>query len=667
VQVKAGKVVLTRRERNRALLLGASSVVIAWIVYTLMQSFFGGQFFEDVNNNVLENVFTTRAYRWRQNREAINKWADKIVVVVFDDETMRQKGFQEWPLPRARYAEMIERLDGAGAKAIGIDLLLDLPQKAHPGSDQALSRALARHKKVILADSVTVKKGRQILLEPHESLVSGWSKEERAARIGLTYESQADSDYVKSVPLVITVDGQERYAFDLLLAARMMGVPLSEIKDYSEGGFFEGNIVLGKTRVPVVNGVMTVNYFWGGSLSDTAATKDTENVHLEAHERINYLPMYALWELGDDLKDFVKDRIVLFGVTAQAGFDVKMTPMGRMAGVDIHANVILGLLSGEFLQFTPPWMVAAIMLACGLLLGLLVPRVPTYLGIGVAVVLATVLYSGVPYLLLYKNTVFEPALPILGLIVAFVTLTGYQILLEQRTKRRLSDLIKNVAPMPDKIVEEFISTKKKSLELGGEKVYCSILFSDVRGYTDMSERMDPQDIFNTLNAMYVECGNILHKHGGHIFDYIGDAQMVVFGLDTSRPADGHADDATRAGIEMVARMNELNEVWTREGKPLVEIGVGICTGEVTLGMMGSQQRQQFAAIGDTTNIAARLQAMSSTLGCKVIISDTTHAELKGHYEVEKVAGVKVKGKANLLTVYKVFTETAAPQKEVVTS
>lgn len=665
MRADGGNIALSPREQMRSLLLALAFVGLAWLIWFVTSVMSSGVFFERINNTVLELILPFRSNRLRSQKnllaqDRVARWKDRIVVLTVDDETLQQPQFRKWPIPRQRYAEMLDRLQRGGARAVGIDILFLEPQEA--ANDAALARALAAHRNVILADDIgSDAKGNDHFRHPLAELIAGWTPSDRQQRLGLTYEAQSESEYVKKVPLVVTLGNERQCAFDILLAARILGVPFEQIRDASEQGLFEGSVFLGKTRVPVVNGAMYVNYFWGGSLASASVTQDPNAAYTDAKSWLNYLPLFALWEMSEqDLAYYFKDRVVLVGVTATAGHDVKTTPLGRMAGVDIHANVILSLLSGEFLHPVSPLAMLLLLLVIGVGTGVIIPRFSTTFSTALTILALIGLYLPLPYLALVKGRLFEPALPMLAMLLAYVSTTTSRIWIEQRARQRYSDLIKKVAPMPDRFIEEFVTSNRTELALGGQKMHLTILFSDIRGYTTLSEQLDDTEVFATLNKLYTEMGHILHKHGGAIFDYLGDAQMVVFGMDGQHPR--HADDALQAGLQMVEHLKALNEQWTREQKPPLEIGVGICTGDVTIGLMGSSQRQQYAAIGDTTNVSARLQALSGPLGCPVIISESTFERLADRYVMEQVQDVKLKGKANAMTVYKVTAREVSEEK-----
>lgn len=613
-----------------------------------------------LDDMVFQGVFPHRSWAWRSVSQspAFKQALRDVVVVAIDEDTLKDPRFHEWPLPRRRYAEMIEFLEKAGVGAIAIDIRMDERQSAFPGSDEILGKVLDRYDNVILAGTVAADAaGRHVFKEP--VFAGKWDTRTRQARVGMVW---IDENEVRAVPLVFDLGSDVRYSWDLLLAARGRKTVVDRSQVTSSRGWLEGAVTLGDVRVPVQAGRLHVNYFFGSSLEE--ANVDPVNLDASAPQNnVKYIPFAAIWDMThEDRVDFFKDRLVLLGVTALAGADIQGTPRGRMPGLDIHLNIVLSLLSGEFLHIfggIGPTLVSV-------LVALLVAASVAFMGVRWGAVV-TCLVGGaivwwIPMHLGLKGLFFPPGMPAAAIVLSYTLSSVLKAVQEQRTTERLTRLIKEVAPMPDEFIEKYVASPGAGLKLGGRKVYVSVLFTDIRGYTDMSERMDPVTVMNTLNVFYTEMGNIVHRHGGGILDYVGDAQLVVFGLDAEH-ATNHADAAVEAALGMIERLDELNEIWAREQETQIEIGIGICTGDVSIGMMGSGQHKQYSAIGDTTNVAARLQSLSKELGSLLIVSESTRGELRKSYPFEKVTGVKVKGKAEPMTVHRLLMEVPSKKAE----
>ena len=190
-----------------------------------------------------------------------------------------------------------------------------------------------------------------------------------------------------------------------------------------------------------------------------------------------------------------------------------------------------------------------------------------------------------------------------------------------------------------------------NLGLGGKKATVTVLFSDIRGFTSMSEKMSAQDVSQLLNEYFSEMEPIVTKYNGIINKFIGDAVMAVFGEPIQD--ENHPLNAVNCGFEMLERVEELNKKWQIEGKPIIQIGVGINTGEVFVGNIGSEKRMEYTVIGDTVNLASRLESYNKTYKTNILISTSTYEASKDHIEVNKIADVEIRGKAEKMDIYEV--------------
>jgi adenylate cyclase len=191
-----------------------------------------------------------------------------------------------------------------------------------------------------------------------------------------------------------------------------------------------------------------------------------------------------------------------------------------------------------------------------------------------------------------------------------------------------------------------------NLGLGGKRANVTVLFSDIRGFTSMSEQMSPQQVSEILNEYFTEMEPIITKYNGIINKFIGDAVMAIFGEPIQDK--NHAQNAVKCAYAMLQKVRELQKKWAKEGKPKIEIGVGISTGEVFVGNIGSINRMEYTVIGDTVNLASRLEGYNKTYKTKLLISPNTYNEVKGIVDVIKISDVQIRGKANKMDIYEVL-------------
>ena len=190
------------------------------------------------------------------------------------------------------------------------------------------------------------------------------------------------------------------------------------------------------------------------------------------------------------------------------------------------------------------------------------------------------------------------------------------------------------------------------LGLGGKKSTVTVLFADIRGFTSMSEKMSAQQVSELLNEYFSEMEPIITSYNGIINKFIGDAIMAVFGEPIQD--ENHAKNAVKCAYSMLNRVEKLNKKLTREGKPEIEIGIGINTGEVFIGNIGSVNRMEYTVIGDTVNLASRLESYNKIYQTKMLISTSTYKEVKTFADVIRIPDVQIRGKANKIDIYEVL-------------
>ncbi|HZE21390.1 MAG TPA: adenylate/guanylate cyclase domain-containing protein, partial [Desulfobaccales bacterium] len=399
---------------------------------------------------------------------------------------------------------------------------------------------------------------------------------------------------------------------------------------------------MGPRSVPVDRyGRMLINYLGPGGLIPTYSATAVLN---------GTLPAGAL-----------KDKIVLVGATAVGIYDLRVTPFsGNFPGVEVQATIMDNLLRGNFIR-TPPFalgIMLLILVGLAIMLGRILPR----LSAAWALIFTLVViegYVGINYYLFSRQglelEVFYP----LGLIVlVYLGVTMQRFLAEERERERIRKTFESyVAPT---VVQEMLKHPEQ-LRLGGERREISILFTDIRGFTTMSENLDPEALVKLLHDFLNPMSNIIINQGGTIDKYMGDAIMALFGAPLVQP--DHPQMACRAALEMAAILASLNEEWATQGHPPLRIGVGVNTGPVAVGNMGSDRLFDYTAVGDNVNLASRLEGLNKYYGTNILISETTAHALGNGFILRDVDQVRVKGKVHAARIYQLLGE-GEPEPEL---
>jgi len=377
---------------------------------------------------------------------------------------------------------------------------------------------------------------------------------------------------------------------------------------------------------------------------------------------INYLgppgmfPTYSAVQVMEGAlpKGALKDKLVLVGATAVGIFDLRVTPFsGVHPGLEIQATVVDNILRGDFIRLPANTTVTTIstVLLLAIIFGLLLPRLSP-VGAIAATLLLALGYLTLNYLA-FRNyglqlEVFYPLLEIAGV---YTGITLQRFLFEERERVRLKKAFQSyVAP---EVINQIIKPPE-NLRQGGERRDSSILFNDIRGFTSLSETMDPEALVAVLHEFLNPMSEIIVKHGGTIDKYIGDAIMALFGAPLDQP--DHSRRACRTALEMVRSLKELDKDWLERGRPSLRVGIGINSGPVSVGNMGSSRLFDYTAIGDNVNLASRLEGLNKYYGTEILISASTAQHLDGEFYYREVDLVRVKGKKHPITIYEILGE-----------
>lgn len=548
----------------------------------------------------------------------------EVVIVAIDDLSLKWTGLQ-WPWPRAYLAEIVDQLNAAGAKVVGLDIFL-FESSSDPAGDEALAHALEESNAAVVvmqifrdplqAGAVTRNLPLQIIRESLDGM-------------GIT-SLERDKDAISRSLQAYDFFGDEihfNWAFEL---ARLYLGSEPPAEATSTGLTFNSQ------RVPLQRGDLIVN------LRGPAGTFPTYSVT-------------ALME-GDVLAqnpDAFRDKVVLIGATTLTLQDLYPTPFSTQVltpGVEIVANTVEMLINGEYLRESPPWAnLLAILLAAILAAFISRSKQPSltivYLG------LAMGFYMVACYLTFRHASLYLPMVgPQVMLFLGVLLPTIEQAISQELEKRRVRNLFTRfISP---EMVDQLIATQ--DINSLNKRANVSILFSDIRGFTTLSEKLAPEEVVALLNPYLEAMTGVIYNNGGTVDKYEGDAIIAFFGEPVSYP--DHALRAVRAAADMRKALEELKLRWEKEGtpRPNLEMGVGIHSGEVFVGLLGSAQRINYTIIGDAANLASRLQDLTKTYQWPILISESTQRQVQEEFETEFIDSVIVKGKTEPVNTYKLI-------------
>jgi adenylate cyclase len=534
-----------------------------------------------------------------------------VVVVTVDEDSFVELNMP-WPWPRALHAKFIDIVSRGNPAVIALDVLFIEPSSRGPADDLAFATAIARSGKVVLAaglgevrDSGWIQKLEKIQV-PLPELRAG------AAAWGPVNIITDRDAFVRRGRLTVDFQDREYAGFDLQIyrLAKAAGIPAAPLPVQPE---------------------FWINY---------AGPPD-------AFPRIAYSRIVS----GEIPPEVFKGQIVLVGATTQILQDVFPTPFApfrTMPGVLIHANILDTLFSGIPIRRAPAWVdLGLAMVAGGAAAWAATALRP--LGAFLLVSAAAVTYLAGTQAAFRWGRLWIDALPVpLALIVPYVGVVAKNFAQEQLEKRRLSRFFS------PNVVKEIVR-QKDDAGLGASRRRMTVLFSDIRGFTSMSEKMEPEEVVTFLREYLTEMTEAVFRHGGTVDKYIGDAIMALYNVPFE--AADHPAQAVRTALEFQQRLEPLAERFAAKYGGSLRCGVGINTGDAVVGTIGSRQRLEYTAIGDTINLGSRLESITKDFNVPVIISEATWLEIKDLFETRYLGEVTVKGKEIPVKIYTVM-ETA---------
>ncbi|HEU4737927.1 MAG TPA: adenylate/guanylate cyclase domain-containing protein [Solirubrobacterales bacterium] len=525
---------------------------------------------------------------------------DDIVVVGVDDVTFSDLN-QQWPFPRRLHAKVIDRLREAGAKAIGIDIQFTEPSK--PRDDNALIEAVGRSPGLVLSTTEVNAKGESRIFGD-ESVVrelraTAGNTVVRADPGGTIRKMHYEESGLVTFPVAIA-EAQSGEAID---PDEMEGDGEAWI-DYRgpPGTFLEvpySRVLRGQVPDSVFRGKTVIVGATAPSLQDVHPTSTSGDELMSGPE----IQASAAW-------------------TAEHGFPLS------------SSGIALDLLLILLLAAVP----AAVTLRLKPLTALLVA-----LGLAFA-------YAGLTQLCFGLGTVLPVVYPLLALVLSALGAIAVNYVLTAFERQRVRDTFARF--VPEAVVAQVLERSDGDLRFGGVRRECTVLFSDLRGFTSFSESREPDTVIDVLNHYLEEMSDAIMDHGGTLVAYMGDGIMAVFGAPLEQP--NHADRAVAAACEMLQlRLSRFNEWMQREGHGEgFAMGIGLNSGTVMSGQVGSQRRIEYTAIGDTTNTAARLEGMTKGSGHQLFIADSTKQALREEREdLELIGEREVRGRTHKITVW----------------
>lgn len=602
---------------------------------------------------------------------------ERIVIIDVDEKSLAREG--RWPWSRKKISRLVDKLNQSGAIVIGFDMIfseeernsavevlgsLDLNTnnakivseylKSHQGdfdNDEIFANSL-KNKDIVLGYITLTNKGKSSGKLPKPLVIENNINKETTqfldvgsytANLAALQNAAINGGYftlpttdidgvIRRFPLISRIDN-EIYSSLPLEIFRVFNL-VEKIKLY-ENKINDRSVLTG---IEIISGKLIPTDGLGQIIVPFRGKSGS----------YPYISASDILHNNFNVRD-IENKIVLIGTTAVGLFDLRTVPVQSVyPGVEVHANIISGLLDNAF-PSEPAWAPGAnfaFMLLVGLVLALGLPFLNAVSQFIFAFIILTGFIAINFWLWLDKGlvlTIISPMLMVASL-TAFNFLYGFFV--ESNGRRKLKHAFGQY--IPTELVNQMdINLSQYGFE--GESREMTVLFSDIVGFTGISEKLTATELKNVLNDYLTPMTEVIFEHQGTIDKYIGDLIMAFWGAPISDPQ--HANHAASAAMHMLQRLDELNHYFASRNLPKLSVGIGINTGEMNVGDMGSEYRRAYTVIGDSVNLASRLEGLTRYFGVDILLSENTKNQISNQFEVMKIGKVRVKGKTEAVNIY----------------
>jgi adenylate cyclase len=615
----------------------------------------------------------------------------KVAFVTIDEESVNQEG--RWPWPRRKIAQLLKTVQASGARVIGLDMgffeedlklaqhaIWDIKTKLQSDPSFAAGSiinrldALAENEDDDVILSTTIKQSSVPIVlgnffyfdknafyppsPPSEVLdkvklsavriiqnpPAGYLNEAVGMEVNIPVIEQA-TPYMGNFNMFADPDGTVRW-MPLVIRYENRLFPSLALETL-KAGFPENPVIVSMDY----QGIERINF---GAVS---VPTNNRGEFLVNHYGSAYLfPHFSAVQImrREAPADSLKDRIIIIGNTTEGLHDKRPTPFfPAFPGVEIHCAVIENILNQQFLNRSDR--IAPILDAVAITTAGIVFLLLSFIWQGILPLTAvmTILmgsFIGITHLAFINyGTWLNHVYPVCNLLLCYSGISASRFLREEREKRRIRKTFKlYVNPS---VVEEILEHPER-IRLGGEKKELSVLFSDVRGFTSLSEKIPPEELVPQLNEYLTRMTHVVFERNGTLDKYIGDGIMAIFGAPLTQ--EDHSCRACDTALDMIKSLEALQDSWRKQGKPILHIGIGINTGWMVVGNIGSERRLDYTVLGDNVNLASRLEGLTKRYGVSIIASEATWESVNHHFVGRVLDVVGVKGKERPVSIFQIM-------------
>lgn len=592
--------------------------------------------------------------------------SENVAIVDIDEKSLAALG--QWPWERDKVAQVLANLADAGVGIVGLDVVfaeadnssparvlakIGLDTTDVPDYDEILGATIGSTPVIVgyvfimendeinasgapMIPAIFVEKGvgdEDFVLKPHRAVLNVPSIQEQAYSSGyFNTIPDDDSGIIRSVPLIMRFNETIYPSLSLEMIRNAIGANRVTIQHDPDIGVEQ--ITVGDITIPTDRfGRIFVNYRGAGKTFDYISALDVYDGSFDPAR--------------------VEGKFILLGTSAAGLLDLRAMPYDNVyPGVEIHANVIDNIITGDFIS-KPNWIQAVdllVIFATAVVLALALAYASAFVSLIAVVSVGGIVLWFAYYMLFDQGLVINLLFPLLSIlfVTIFALVANYFLETKQKDLIR-AKLSKKVSPS---VVEDLLKNPDLAI-LEGKTREITIFFSDIRGFTALSEAMgSPAELIKFLNNYMTPMTEIIMKSGGTVDKFIGDAIMAYWNAPSDVP--DHQDAALTSSLDQIKALEELNKQLTANGKPTIAIGIGLNTGLATVGEMGSEGRADYTVIGDSVNLASRVEGLNKAYASRILISEYTKAGLKKPYIIRELDKVRVKGKEEPVAIFEVL-------------
>lgn len=621
-----------------------------------------------IGNAILQN----KSYNFMvKYTTADNIPKDDIVLVVIDNKSLKEVG--RWPWKRDKTVDIFDYLEHhTNSKVIVYDAVIMAPDTQNPDSDKRFFNSVSKYKKLIagvgfideeFGDYIDKEKYNNLLpKKTNLNIVDKRSPKNKSKSyyksftpfledyfynikyLGSVNTYQDSDGYIRRIDQLVNYNDKLYPSLGLLTYSKYTGIKDFVVTDE----YIAGQNEHFKLKIPIKNeqGVVYsyISYY---------RTKDNVYSHkiVSASDVIKSLEQIKKGEKPILDSKIFDSKAVFVGANAnaQALQDIKRTPISdTFAGVDIQATNFNNMLDNTFFTTTSIYYDFFVVLFAFLLVIVFVTVLPISTAL-LCTSCAMLLYFLFAFMMYDNRVAIGLIMPEIFMLFAIGCGYSFKYLVEGRKKEKIQSAMSKYI---SKDVMKSVVQNIDSIKLGGKRAEVTVLFADIRGFTSISEQLSAVEVTNILNEYFSELVPIIEKYHGVLNKFMGDAVLAIFGEPINN--ENHPVDAVKCANKILKRVKSLQEKWVEEGKPRIEIGIGIATGEVFIGNIGSETRLEYTVIGDTVNTASRIENYNKVYRTNFLISEETYLRVQKYVDVLKIREVSIRGKAKKINIYEVL-------------